>query len=591
MIDELIIQKYVSKDAPKHRFYDDSVEIYEALEPHADGEYPTHLIDTARPNEPAIYKEYRKNVFEPITKTYYDKVLNVLSKIQMADDWDVKWPETKKTYSQGESPKEYIQEKYPDFQSIENWFFSVAMDEMLEDPNSIGVVYPIETLVSDNDYIKPVIHLYESEEVIEFKNGKLCVIKLDEIPETDKDLIDSFGFSLPTKIQLLIFCDQNTIEKWIKTLDGNNEVYKNYYIYEHKTGVLPCIKLGGRIKEYKDGDKLYESFIQSCVPHWNEACRRYSDHQVNMALHLHPDRWEIADAECKVCKGSGVLAHGKDSTPRGCTNCNGIGKISVKTPFGTKMIRPTTKEGPSEAMAMPTPPMGYAERPVETIDYLNKEWKSCISQGLSALNMEFLMYEPAINSGVAKMMDRSELNAFIYSVASHIVNNVIQPFIYIILKQRYYLNTTDDEIRAMMPSIKIPVKYDIIVAGVLLEMMKYAKDSGVPGNVMDQMWLEYSAKEFGKDSMSYLTVSNRMLLDPLPHMTVDEKMVVFSNKGCTEEQYIISSQMDNFIIRAFSENKFFDLLPLDAKKKTMSSYAQEVILSTKTMVTPLFPSN
>lgn len=96
MIDELIIQKYVSKDAPKHRFYDDSVEIYEALEPHADGEYPTHLIDTARPNEPSIYKEYRKNVFEPITKTYYDKVLNVLSKIQMADDWDVKWPETKR---------------------------------------------------------------------------------------------------------------------------------------------------------------------------------------------------------------------------------------------------------------------------------------------------------------------------------------------------------------------------------------------------------------------------------------------------------------------------------------------------------------
>lgn len=589
MIDELIIQKYVSKDAPRHRFYAESVEIEEALCPHSEGEYPTELIDTARPNEPSIYKEYRKNVFEPITKTYYDKVLNVLGKIQMADDWTVKYPEDKKQFPKGESPKEYIQEEYPDFGSLENWFFSIAMDEMLEDPNAVGIVYPEFTQVADNEYLKPTIHLFESEEVLEFKNGKLCVVKIDEIPENDKELL--YGFKLPSKIEILIFCDQNTIEKWVKVQVGDREQFEPYYFYEHNTGVLPCIKLGGRIREYKDGDKLYESFIQSCVPHWNEACRRYSDHQVNMALHLHPDRWEIADQECKVCKGKGLMqvpsAKGT-MTDRACTNCNGVGKVAVKTPFGTKMIRPSTKEGPSEAMAMPTPPMGYAERPVETIDYLNKEWKSCISQGLSALNMEFLMYEPAINSGIAKMMDRSELNAFIYTVASHIVNNIINPFTYIILKQRYGLSSTDEEIRAMMPSIKIPVKYDIILAGVLLEMMKYAKDSGVPGNVMDQMWLEYASKEFGKDSMAYLSLTNRMELDPLPHMTVDEKMVVFSNRGCTEEQYVTSTQLDSFIVRAFSENKFFDALQLPQKRLKMSEYAKEVIAVNKIEPTPLF---
>ncbi len=589
MIDELIIQKYVSKDAPRHRFYAESVEIEEALCPHSEGEYPTDLIDTARPNEPSIYKDYRKNVFEPITKTYYDKVLNVLGKIQMADDWTVKWPEDKKTFPKGESPKEYLQEKYPVFNSLENWFFSVAQDDMVDDPNAVGISYPEQTEIADNEYVKPTIHIFECHQVYQFKNEKLCVVKIQEIPETDLDILE--GFSVSESVEILIICDINTVEKWVKTGSVGSEKFEQYYLYEHNTGVLPAKKLGGRIKKYKDGDILFESFIQSCVPHWNEACRRYSDHQVNMALHLHPDRWEIADQECKVCKGKGLMQVPTSKGVMGdkaCTHCNGVGKVAVKTPFGTKMIRPSTKEGPSEAMAMPTPPMGYAERPVETIDYLNKEWKSCISQGLSALNMEFLMHEPAINSGIAKMMDRSELNAFIYTVASHIVNNIINPFTYIILKQRYGFSATDEEIREMMPSIKIPVKYDIILAGVLLEMMKYAKDSGVPGNVMDQMWLEYASKEFGKDSMAYLSLTNRMELDPLPHMTVDEKMVVFSNRGCTEEQYVTSTQLDSFIVRAFSENKFFDTLPLPQKQLKMSEYAKEVIAVNKIELTPLF---
>lgn len=590
MIDEEIIGRYITIDPPKHRFYDQSVEIEKALSPHSEGIYPVELIDTARPNEPTIYKEYRKEVFEPITKTYYDKVLNLLGKIQMADDWSVKWPEPKNTFPKGESPREYIQEKYPDFSSIENWWFSVGLNAMIDDPNAVIAIFPDKLLTVDNEYVKPICHIYESPQVLEFKNNELCVIAIDEIPDTDLYLTSQ----LP-KVEnprVIIFIDQNTVEKFVKIKEGSDEQYVSYYLYQHNTGVFPCLKTGGRIKDYKYGEKLYESFIQSCVPHWNESIRRYSDHQVNMALHLHPDRWEIADQECKVCNGNGTVGNkvtnGVTEKGKACGTCGGLGKISYKTPFSVKMVRMGVKTSASDTQSVPTPPMGYAERPIETIDYLNKEWKSCISQGLSALNMEFLMYEPAVNSGIAKALDRSELNAFIHGVATHIINNDLDPIIFIILVQRYGMTFNKESLMEMMPTIKVPVKFDIILSTVLLEVAKNAKESGIQGSVLDQMYLEYSAKEFGKDSMSYMQLQNRTQLDPLPHMTADEKMLTLSNRGCTVEQYIISSQMDNLLVRAFEENKEFDNLDLKAKRDILMSYAKEVVDNTKNQLVPLF---
>lgn len=590
MIDDKIIQLYVSKEAPRHRFYKDSIDIAQQIEPHSDGVYPTNLIDTARPNEPDIYKEYRKSVWEPITKTYYDKVFNLLGKIQMADDWAVKWPELKGSYPKGENPIEYLSQNYPDFGSLENWFFSVGLDAMLDDPNSVIAVYPHSTIIPDNELYKPIAHIFKSGEVIEHVNNELCVIKLEEIPDADERYVD-FEYQLPTDKSVIIFFDKNTVEKWIKVKRGDSEFYIQYYSYEHNMGMLPCFKIGGKIRKYEQGEKLYESFIQSCIPHWNEAVRRRSDHQVNMALHLHPDRWEIADQECKVCKGNGSINKTINGVveAHGCKNCNGAGKVGIKTPFNVKMIRPMTKTGASEFTSVPTPPMGYAERPIETIDYLNKEWKQDVQQGLSALNMEFLMYEPAVNSGIAKSLDRSELNAYISKVARHIIENILIPTMHIICKERYGKKDGEEQVKAMLPAIKVPVKYDIVLASFLLELMKYAKESGVPSNVLNQMYLEYASKEFGKESFAYMVVYNSMLLDPLGSMTVDEKMVVKSNQGCTEEQYVISNQLNSFIIRAFEEDKTFSEKPLAEKMKVMESYAKEVIEKAKESIVPIVP--
>ena len=255
MIDLEIIVKYTGKTTPLHRFYAESVTIEKELKPHCDGEYPETLIETARPNEPSIYKDYRKNVWEPITKTYCDKIINLLNKIGMADDFAVKFPEFKTQFPENESPKDYLTKNYPDFNSIENWFFSVGLDSMVDDPNSVVAVYPENPIVPDNEYVKPIAHIFDSCNVVGYNNNELCVIKLDEIPDTDYNLLA--GFDLSARPSVLIFCDRFTVEKWVKTGNGDKESYSPYYTYEHNLNLLPCFKKGGKIRKYETDKRKF----------------------------------------------------------------------------------------------------------------------------------------------------------------------------------------------------------------------------------------------------------------------------------------------------------------------------------------------
>ena len=571
MISIETVKKYTI-DKHKHRFYVESVKIKNELSIHANGETGSHLVDLARPNEEPIYKDYRKGVEEPITKTYFEKIVNVFGKIRLAPDWQIVWPESKSIVN---NPETFFEREFDVFGSLQKWFFSVGIDLMLDDPNAVVSIYPSIISISDNEYIKPKIHVFGSDEVVGVEQG-LFVFNIKEIPESDYDLIPK-----SEKTDIFIFLDKDEIQKWILT----DKEYVMYFQQKLTNDVVPAFKIGGRVRKFEQGYTLYESFIQSVVPHWNEAVRRYSDHQVNMVLHLHPDRWEIVDAECKVCRGLGTqeVPTGKgQSTKVKCNNCNSTGKVSVRTPFGTKMIRAVVKEGASDAFTTPTPPMGYAERPIESIDFLNKEWKSCIQQGLSALNMEFLMYEPAVNSGTAKALDRSELNAFLYTVASYIVNDIFFPIYRIMATQRYGLLFDKKTIDEHLPKINIPKKFDVLNSAAILGIMKESKESGSNGAIVDEIGLEYAEKEFGKESLAYLKLQNKMQLDPMPSLTADEKMAVYMNKGCNQEQYIISSQIDNFFNRAISENIKYPELKLSEKLAINQGYAKEVIDSTKT---------
>lgn len=64
-------------------------------------------------------------------------------------------------------------------------------------------------------------------------------------------------------------------------------------------------------------------------------------------------------------------------------------------------------------------------------------------------------------------------------------------------------------------------------------------------------------------------------LDPLPGISVDEKMSLISNNAITKTDFIISSYMASFIKRAMREDADFGKKEYDQQMKVLEGYAKE----------------
>lgn len=585
MLTAEILNQYLTDPIhqPKHEFYNKSVKIHETLEAHSKGTYPAKVIEIVRPNETQDQKQYRKDVFTPITKTYFSKVVTTIGKISRAEDWAVDWPE-EKGILKIDSLKKYTQEDYPYFDSLTNWFFTVQLREMCDDPNGVIAVFPMPKVDPKNDteLYKPFTYWFSSEHVIDYKENSLAVLLSDEksiVKIGDRDVKEG---------AIYYFFDTDS---WTKAIQiGEKSDYKfEYIITSHKIGHLPCFKVGGIIEEFECGEMLYDSFIGDCVPYWDEALRRYSDLQVQMALHVHSEKWEIADTPCKVCNETGTITvmKGTTSTKSACGTCGGSGSVTRRGPFNVKSIKPASKVGINDSISNPTPPMGYILKPIQDTEFINKIKRENILEGLSAINLEFLMNEPEVNSGVAKSLDRQEMNTYFYNIAYHIVHNVLRPSYFFIAKWRYGIQLNDEQIQESLPQINVPTKYDIVTAEIIAQRLAMAKD--MDPSLKTGLQIDYAKAEFGDDCIEAKLIKTIYELDPLPNKTEDEKMTVLSNKGTTESKYILSANLPSFINRAMSENDKFLDLKYSEKMDVLDKYIQEIIADNKKNVIPIVP--
>ncbi len=590
MLDALFINQYLVEvgKQPKHAFYNDSVKIAKSLQNHSKGHYPADLINIVRPNETADQKEYRKQVYTPKTKTYFSKIVTTLSKIQRAEDWDINFEDSDNSFEKTFPLKDYTEEKYPSFGSVSNWFFSVQMREMCDDPNGVIAVYPLpkENPEDDTELLRPFSTWFPSSNVIDFVEGKYCVLLSEEtapLKDANQNVLQG---------RVYYFFDKDS---WaISTQVGDPRDNKfSTVTAEHNLGEMPAFKIGGIIEEFKAGQKLYDSFIGDCIPDWNEAIRRYSDLQVQMVLHVHSEKWEIEDSPCKVCNETGTVMSGTAASSKkvSCGNCNGTGSVSQRSPFGVKQIKPIRQTGLNDSVTIPTPPMGYIQKPIQDTEFIDKQVDKSIESGLAAINMEFIMYEPEVNSGIAKTLDRQEINTFFYEVGRHITQNILTPTYRYIAEWRYGMQLNTDEINKVLPEINTPTQFDILTGDILAERLKAAQDSNIDPSLKMALQIDWAKAEFGDESEEVEFIKCVAELDPLPAKTDDEKMTMLSNKGISQNSYIVSCNLTSFIRRAMFENKDFDDFPNDKKQEIISGYAQEIIDDQESAKVPIMPLN
>jgi hypothetical protein len=565
-----------------HKAYNETRNLYYANRVHSDGDFPGKLIRERRPSESGAVFSYRASIWEPITMPEWGKVVIALNKIRRSSDWSIKFDQTAIPpflSNSGRTLAAYLEKEFPNnFVSLTNWLFSVLLPAAAKDGNALVCTMPIMEDRGATDFVRPFPVIFHADQVIDYVENDYAVLRSSD-RSTYQYVDPNQGGSIQvqqgqpiTMFGGVYYIVTTTYFERYEQIN-NTGSYQLAWRHDHNLGRLPICKTKGILKRTYDNTYLYDSRLSGMVPKLNEAVRDYSDLQAAKVQHLYPKEWEYEtedEPNCDVCGGEGVI-HGVGFAGADCTcnACNG----SKKKPRGPYTVLKIKQPLPGEA-AVPTPPMGTIQRDVEVIKVQREEVDNAIYSGLSACQMQFLFDAPLNQSGKAKEVDKDELNTFVHAVAEDLVAvadwvamdccdirySVVMPMI----ERRY----------AMLPTISVPEKFDILSADYLEAGLKSAIDNKVSPVIVNQLTIQYANKKFPDDPEVRDRVTLQLALDPLAGVSDEDKMVRLSNGGITKLSYITSSSISELIEQALDEKgEAFVRMPLKDKKALIKGYA------------------
>ena len=550
----------------RHQNYEQTINEAEKLKVHAEGRVPEKLINERRPSEPENIKDYRKKIYVPKTQNPINKVLNSLEKIRRSQDWVISYnPDAVPAkIAEVETLEQYCEINYPIHTSLTNWMFAEGLQNYLLDANGVFAVLPYEMPASSGDYVKPYVVYFDSKSVLDFVDGDYAILR-----SNDKSTFTSpAGRNTYTNGEVYIVLTDTQYLRLEQT-----DINRSFAVteeYSHNIGVLPAFRAGGKFWKRENGATLYKSRISSMIPSLDEAAREYSDLQAEIVQHIHSEKYAYTNTECPTCKGTcKTFKDGKEET---CQVCGGAGSILNVSPYGMHLITTGRK---MEEYQLPTPPIGYVQKGTEIAKLQDERVRQHIYDALSTLNMEFLAETPLNQSGVAKQVDKDELNNFVNSIAEDIVR--IMDDVYYFINEYRYIGILPDKTKRemMLPGVNVPTQYEILSSTYLIDEIKTAKDSGIHPSIRRALEIDYAKKKFYTQlSVSY-EAELCFELDPLYGVTEDEKMTRKANGGVTDTDYIISCNILQFIQRAMDEDADFYRRNLSEKQAKIKAFAEE----------------
>ncbi len=572
-----LLSEYLSGKR-KSAVYEKTSKLYLSLRTHANGEYPHRLIEERRPHESDYVHAYRKRIYEPITKETVSQVIQSLGKIRRSSDWSIKYDATAipPVIRTGETPEDYCERNFPYYNSITNWTFSVLLKTYLVDPNALILVTPLYNTTNAQEYLKPYPFLFNSDQVLEYLEGRFAIVcARDKYRYYDgKTEGEGDKWYVVTSTDIITYAVINK-DHDIAEIDR----------YTHNLGYLPVIKLRAVFLESDGEHSICESRIAAMLPRLDEAVREYSDQQAAVVNHLFPERWEIAAQPCDACMNDKGISTGFVQVEVGkakrmkhiaCTKCSGTGVTTATGPYKKFVVR-SAQQNLGE-QPVPIPPFGYVTRDTNVIEVVDKRIELHQYKALCAVNMQFLMQAPLNQSGIAKEVDRDELNNFVYGVAEDLVNTMDQLY-RIIIDYRYSLIVPNGLQRGrLLPQIAVPEKFDILSSTYLVDEIAKVKDARLSAIITTAYEIDFTNKKFNTSPEVRDELRAVFLLDPLPGATDEEKNLRKQAGGITSIDYIISCNIVQFIRRAVYENqKEFYGWDFKRQRALLEVYAGEVV--------------
>lgn len=551
----------------RHQYYAETVKQFNDIKTHALGEYPKELISQRRPGESDTIKAYREKIYIPKTQASVSKIFNSLQKIRKSQDYLISFNETvvPPMVINEERPSYYLQDDFPKYSSLDNWFWSVAFNQYLMDANAVIMVAPINMNKQANEYFRPYPVLFNSPQVLDFVYEEYAVLQSNE-----KSTYRSGNRNYQGSVYYSV--DKESIVRYDQ-INAKGDFTATEFM--HGLGYAPVFKTYGIILKDGSTDTLYSSRIHSIVPSLNEAAREWSDLQAEVVQHIHSTMWAIQGKECNACHGTGMCPK-PGSSPVQCIDCNGKGFFPFN-PYEHITVKPASLTDPSS----PIPPAGYLTKPIDIAKLQDQRVHDHIYHALSSLNMEFLAAVPLSQSGTAKEVDRAELNNFVYSIAEDCVR-IIDEIAEACIDYRYGGIIPDYEEREKLrPMINVPEKYDIIPEGYLVDEIAKLRNSKVSPIIINNAELEYAAKKFNTNKAVQYQLQDIYQLDPLAGMSADEILLAVSNGAINKRTYVIHCNIREFVDMAHAANPDFYQLGMMDKKAVINAIADQWIADNK----------
>lgn len=514
------------------------------------------LIKERYPMEPDDVYHYRCKNLPKVTCIFFKRVATALSRIRQARDFGITGWNKSGLFPDFEN---FCLKKYPATNgSVVDWVFNDVIECMLGEPNAVIVSGYEDWFSASYEQIgqmgirtEPVVKIFRSKCVKYYKRNKLCVIELTDIKE-----------------ELIIV--KNEYDRYSVWRTYSENGVSGVFELTQPSGfsTFPAMVLGGFLKNFEEHE-VYDSFVSAAIPALDKITQTISEEDLIIKENIHSILVMIGGPKCTTCKGEQFTY--SDAGKERCKACNGSGVMIAKNASAI-MVLQAPKEG--VPYNQPFPNMTYVSPGVEALNAITANIDRYWNLAYSAINFDLISQVPLAISGEAKAQDRQEMNAFLFKIASHVINGILDPLINITAELLYMDRAYDERARQdMVPSITIPRNFNNITGTDMSQELVNLRSAKVDAILFASAELEAIEVWYANQPEEKQIYRDILLIDPCAGIDAETKLLERGVGGIRAEDYYLSINCARIVKDMYLEVFGFADMPFTQRKSMVEEQA------------------
>jgi len=464
------------------------------IRPHADENYlPVELINKRAPNATDDQVKYIRENWKATTIPVFQELLTIINRGFIDDNWKILWKDDSEDF------REYCEDYFPEYGSIESLVKEVIPPLKYVDPNAIVAVRPRGfhyvkdsegeyvrnadglPVLDDTKHVEPAVYFHMSDKVLIRETHFILAVA------NEHSLVEFGGKTVKEGRVLYAYTpnDIYKVEQYGKKVDNT---YKTFLYYNHNEGVLPCTELRGIPKKTFDGGLIQVSPYRYATDLLDLALTNKNWLQLSVSSVVFPFKIMMADpctfaTDLGRCN-SGAWVSNKTGLHEGsCSKCNGKGVNTPYSPLGTYLWE-KPEGGLDKGGSMPRP-VEFVEAPTGSLDFVQRLVDKDTKEAKSILHLVNPNEETNGSQNkvatIAVMNDQGQISFVRYNV--HQIFNLWDWILKRVAFQRY-----EKDPYAKVPTLVYPQTFDFRSEADIWNEIKIAREAEAPVSIIQDLF-------------------------------------------------------------------------------------------------------